>query len=138
MEVTPILSRYEGVADCFNTILMEEGVSGLFKGFGAMLLQYTVHFLIIKFSSKIISQVASVFSSPPTLFSENQSVCTPSPVRLNPRLSKESITNSSTSPRQTPWHGGSSPDHQGPTQRKAFLNDIKEDVNNGAGHQRDI
>jgi len=135
IEVTPILTRYEGVGDCFSTILQEEGLSGLFKGFGAVMLQYAVHFLIIKFSSKIISQVASVFSSPPTLFSDNQNVCTPSPVRLNPRQSKESITNSSTSPRQTPWHGGSSPDHQGPTQRKAFLNDIKEDVNNGAGEK---
>jgi len=58
-EVVPILTRYEGVADCFSTILQEEGFRGLFKGLGALLLQYGVHFLIIKFSSKIISQVAS-------------------------------------------------------------------------------
>ena len=57
IEVTPILTRYEGVSDCFATILQEEGISGLFKGFGAVLLQYAVHFLIIKFSSKLISQV---------------------------------------------------------------------------------
>ena len=57
IEVTPILTRYEGVADCFATILQEEGISGLFKGFGAVMLQYAVHFLIIKFSSKLISQV---------------------------------------------------------------------------------
>merc|ERR1712168_1646249 len=56
-EVVPVLTRYEGVADCFSTILQEEGFSGLFKGFGAMILQYGVHFLIIKFSSQIISQV---------------------------------------------------------------------------------
>ena len=55
--MTPILTRYEGVADCFSTILQEEGLSGLFKGFGAVMLQYAVHFLIIKFSSKLISQV---------------------------------------------------------------------------------
>lgn len=64
IEVVPILTRYEGVSDCFSTILQEEGFRGLFKGFGAVLLQYAVHFLIIKFSSKIISQVAQVFSNP--------------------------------------------------------------------------
>ena len=52
------------MSDCFSTILQEEGFRGLFKGFGAVLLQYAVHFLIIKFSSKIISQVAQVFSNP--------------------------------------------------------------------------
>jgi len=63
-EVIPILTRYEGVSDCFSTILREEGVRGLFKGFGALMLQYTVHFLIIKFSSQIISRVAQVITHP--------------------------------------------------------------------------
>ena len=47
--------------------MQEEGFSGLFKGFGAMILQYGVHFLIIKFSSQIISQVAQLLSNPPRL-----------------------------------------------------------------------
>lgn len=64
IEVVPILTRYEGVSDCFSTILQEEGFTGLFKGFGAVMMQYAVHFLIIKFSSKIITQVAQVFSNP--------------------------------------------------------------------------
>merc|ERR1712106_1027098 len=75
IEVVPILTRYEGVSDCFSTILQEEGFTGLFKGFGAVILQYAVHFLIIKFSSKIITQVAQVFSNP-KLF----------PVPADPRL----------------------------------------------------
>jgi len=62
-EVIPILTRYEGVTDCFSTILREEGVKGLFKGFGALVLQYSLHFLIIKFSSKIISKIAQVLST---------------------------------------------------------------------------
>merc|ERR1719334_2739964 len=61
-EVVPILTRYEGVSDCFSTILREEGIKGLFKGFGALLLQYGAYFLVIKFSSKIISQVAQLVS----------------------------------------------------------------------------
>jgi len=62
-EVIPILTRYEGVTDCFSTVVREEGVRGLFKGYGGVMLQYTLHFLIIKFSSKIISQIAKVLSS---------------------------------------------------------------------------
>ena len=68
LQVVPILTRYEGVSDCFSTILQEEGVRGLFKGFGAVLLQYAAHFLIIKFSSKIISAVAQLLSNTPRLF----------------------------------------------------------------------
>jgi len=61
-EVIPILTRYEGVSDCFSTILREEGARGLFKGFGALILQYSLHFLIIKFSSKVISQITQLLS----------------------------------------------------------------------------
>ena len=30
-EVIPILTRYEGVFDCFTTVVREEGFRGLFK-----------------------------------------------------------------------------------------------------------
>jgi len=62
-EVIPILTRYEGVFDCFTTVVREEGFRGLFKGYGGVILQYTLHFLVIKFSSKIISQIVKVLSS---------------------------------------------------------------------------
>ena len=95
------------------------------------MLQYTAHFLIIKFSSKIISQVATVFSNPPTLFTDTQSGTSP---RVSPRLSKDSIVNSSSSSRpQLGRYGGSPQDHRPSVSSKAFLNEIKEDVNNGAG-----
>lgn len=80
-EVVPILTRYEGVSDCFSTILREEGCSGLFKGFGAVLLQYAVHFVIIKFSSKVISQLAQVFSDTRLPFPDpRQGAPVPAPV----------------------------------------------------------
>ena len=41
-EFVPIMTCYEGFTDCFYTIITEEGVSGLFKGFGALMLQYAV------------------------------------------------------------------------------------------------
>jgi len=130
MEVTPILSRYEGLADCFTTILQEEGFSGLFKGFGAVILQYAVHFLIIKFSSKMVAAVATVLSSPPTIFPDNPSISSPGSARLSPKLSKESLS-------QARDHREFQATRQGepttPSSSKAYLNQIKEDVNNGAG-----
>ena len=126
MEVTPILSRYEGLGDCFTTIMQEEGFSGLFKGFGALVLQYTVHFLIIKFSSKMVAAVASVLSSPPTLFPDSQSLpSSPGQARLSPKLSRESFL-SAREPQMTARLGEST------TASKTYLNEIKEDVNNGA------
>jgi len=62
-EVIPILTRYEGVFDCFTTVIREEGFRGLFKGYGGVMLQYTLHFLVIKFSSQIIYQIFKVLSS---------------------------------------------------------------------------
>ena len=118
IEVTPILTRYEGVADCFSTILQEEGISGLFKGFGAVMLQYVVHFLVIKFSSKIISQVAQLFSDSPSflqdprLGSADDLMSAPasnlgatemesgSHISDTPRMSKNSITESPSSKRR--------------------------------------
>jgi len=102
IEVTPILTRYEGVADCFSTILQEEGISGLFKGFGAVVLQYAVHFLIIKFSSKIISQIAQVFSNPPNFLQDPRLLTSPpgenvapqSELRTGLRQPKDEILNS--------------------------------------------
>jgi len=34
IEVTPVITGYEGVLHCFRTIIEEEGFSGLYKGFG--------------------------------------------------------------------------------------------------------
>lgn len=88
-EVVPILSRYEGVGDCFTTILREEGVRGLFKGLGAMLLQYAVHYVVIKFSSQVISQLVQVFSHPSLTFGESSQggTATPSSSLVTPKSS---------------------------------------------------
>merc|ERR1712025_672692 len=102
IEVTPILTRYEGAGDCFSTILQEEGISGLFKGFGSVILQYAVHFLIIKFSSKIISQVAQIFSNPPNFLQDprlstegESSSSAMGDTRSSPRLSKDAVSSKS-------------------------------------------
>jgi hypothetical protein len=46
--VIPILTRYDGFFDCWNTITREEGRWGLYKGLGALILQYALQFSIIK------------------------------------------------------------------------------------------
>ena len=159
IEVTPILTRYEGVADCFSTILQEEGISGLFKGFGSVLLQYAVHFIIIKFSSKIISQVAQLFSNPPNFLQDprppgtetlppSQSACNNDPsgeVRSSPRLSKDVMMSPSAVRRQISSGLGLTRDkppvsgpaetvggHLGQPPNKKSLNEIKEGNETGA------
>ena len=96
-EVLPILTRYEGVADCFSTILQEEGFSGLFKGVGAMMLQYGVHFLIIKFSSKVITEVVQLLSSPRPPFPDPGAQLLPAPpshVTASPHVEEAAATRS--------------------------------------------
>ncbi len=59
-EVIPILTRYEGFFDCLSTVLEEEGPAGLFRGFGALILQYAVQFAVIRFSATVVGEVAKV------------------------------------------------------------------------------
>ncbi|XP_017744543.1 PREDICTED: solute carrier family 25 member 46 [Rhinopithecus bieti] len=52
-EVLPINTQYEGMRDCINTIRQEEGVFGFYKGFGAVIIQYTLHAAVLQIT-KII------------------------------------------------------------------------------------
>ena len=62
--VVPIITRYEGTADCFWSIMTEEGIGGLYKGFGALLLQYTLHAILLKMT-KLMFERLSEEASPP-------------------------------------------------------------------------
>lgn len=66
LEVVPIVTRYEGVFDCYSTILEEEGVSGLYKGFGALILQYGLHIAILKLTRCIFELLSSNQSKQPS------------------------------------------------------------------------
>jgi len=44
----PIITRYDGAFDCYSTIVSEEGFAGLYKGFGALVLQYALHVAVLK------------------------------------------------------------------------------------------
>lgn len=65
--VTPILTNYEGTVDCYDTTISQEGPSGLFKGFGALILQFTAHYAVLKLTRFVLTQVSILLksSSPP-------------------------------------------------------------------------
>ena len=62
--VVPIITRYEGVMDCLKSIIAEEGLGGLYKGFGALVLQYGVHVAILKLAKFIFERMAAEATTP--------------------------------------------------------------------------
>ena len=63
--VVPILTSYESFTDCYRQTLASEGVSGLYKGFGAMLLQFAAHIAVIKLGKWLITQISEIISNKP-------------------------------------------------------------------------
>uniref|UniRef100_A0A8C5S2N7 Solute carrier family 25 member 46 n=1 Tax=Laticauda laticaudata TaxID=8630 RepID=A0A8C5S2N7_LATLA len=54
-EVLPINTQYEGMKDCINSIKREEGMLGFYKGFGAIIVQYTLHVAVLQLTKVIYS-----------------------------------------------------------------------------------
>lgn len=63
--VVPILTSYEGAIDCYRTTVAIEGVAGLYKGFGAMCLQFAAHIALIKITKWLVVQITEICSSKP-------------------------------------------------------------------------
>lgn len=63
ISVLPVISTYEGVTDCFHTIVSEEGASGLYKGFGALVLDYALQLLLLKIAKVTFQEVEKLFTS---------------------------------------------------------------------------
>lgn len=57
--------QLRGVVDCYRQTLASEGVSGLYKGFGAMVLQFAAHVAVIKLGKWFITQISELMSSKP-------------------------------------------------------------------------
>lgn len=62
VQVVPILTSYEGAIDCYHSTVSTEGFLGLYKGFGAMVLQFAAHIAVIKISKWIIGQIIEICS----------------------------------------------------------------------------
>ena len=63
--VVPILTNYQGAVDCFRTTVSTEGFSGLYKGFGAIVLQFAAHIAVIKLTKWVINQITEIISNRP-------------------------------------------------------------------------
>lgn len=63
--VLPILTNYQGPIDCYAKTLNMEGTSGLYKGFGVMILQYSVHYLLIRMTTFVITELTCLLRSSP-------------------------------------------------------------------------
>ncbi|XP_056641486.1 mitochondrial outer membrane protein SLC25A46-like [Diorhabda sublineata] len=63
--VLPILTNYSGALDCYESCLLNEGVCGLYKGFGALVLQYSAHIALLKMSHWILTHVGNLVSPNP-------------------------------------------------------------------------
>jgi solute carrier family 25 protein 46 len=64
-EVIPILTNYEGARDCYITTLQQEGVAGLYKGFGALILQFAAHVAVIKLTKTVLTEIFNMLRSAP-------------------------------------------------------------------------
>lgn len=63
--VVPIMTSYEGAIDCYRSTIASEGVGGLYKGFGAILLQFAAHIAVIKIAKWVVTQVTEILSNKP-------------------------------------------------------------------------
>lgn len=64
-EVIPILTSYESAWDCYMTTLQQEGVAGLYKGFGALILQFAAHVAVIKLTKTVLTEISNMLRSTP-------------------------------------------------------------------------
>jgi solute carrier family 25 protein 46 len=77
--VIPILTSYEGARDCYVTTVQQEGVAGLYKGFGALILQFVAHVAVIKLTKVVLTEISSLLRSarkpPPAASSHPELAC---------------------------------------------------------------
>ncbi|XP_044256364.1 solute carrier family 25 member 46-like [Tribolium madens] len=62
--VLPILTNFAGAMDCYESCLASEGTLGLYKGFGALIMQYAVHIALIQFSRFLLTELGSLLHKP--------------------------------------------------------------------------
>ncbi|XP_011339281.1 solute carrier family 25 member 46 isoform X2 [Ooceraea biroi] len=58
--VTPLLTGYNSAIDCYRTIISMEGPYGLYKGFGAVILQYAMHFMVLRAAKWLLTELSTM------------------------------------------------------------------------------
>ncbi|TRY69383.1 hypothetical protein TCAL_07204 [Tigriopus californicus] len=108
-EVIPILTRYEGFWDCWSVVLYEEGWSGLFKGFGALLLQYGIHFALLRIGATAIDEVLKLLNPDAASTGEIKDVLATPPPPPRSTVNVTPIRGSSTPSSSSVWASSSLP-----------------------------
>ncbi|KAK7115532.1 mitochondrial outer membrane protein SLC25A46-like [Littorina saxatilis] len=86
--VIPISTRYEGFMDCFRCIFAEEGIQGFYRGFGALVMQYMAHAMILRTAKLLFERLSQEFGPPPQRRTERSAMSMqPSPPSPYPSLS---------------------------------------------------
>ncbi|XP_053406101.1 mitochondrial outer membrane protein SLC25A46-like [Mercenaria mercenaria] len=57
-EVSGISTQYTGVLDCFRSIIIEEGFLGLYRGFGAFILQFSIYAAGLKIVQYLFEKIS--------------------------------------------------------------------------------
>ena len=57
LDVVPVITRYSGAVDCCRDVLLQEGLSGFYRGLGALILQYALHGAVIKLTQLILMRM---------------------------------------------------------------------------------
>ncbi|OXU29316.1 hypothetical protein TSAR_014725 [Trichomalopsis sarcophagae] len=65
--VTALLTDYSGAVDCYRNIISTEGPLGLYKGFGALMMQFAVHVLVLKTTKWILTEIGTMLKPKPKL-----------------------------------------------------------------------
>lgn len=60
--------------DCYNTTIAKEGFGGLYKGFGALVLQLAAHLAIIKFTTFVVTEMSNLLKPANTPTNSDESV----------------------------------------------------------------
>ncbi|KYN37347.1 Solute carrier family 25 member 46 [Trachymyrmex septentrionalis] len=63
--VTPLLTGYTSATDCYRTIISTEGPLGLYKGFGALILQFAVHFMVLRATKWLLTELGTMLMPKP-------------------------------------------------------------------------
>ncbi|XP_057336755.1 mitochondrial outer membrane protein SLC25A46-like [Microplitis mediator] len=72
--VMPLLTGYSGAIDCYRTIVSTEGTLGLYKGFGALVLQFGIHFLVLKATKYILTEIGTILKTKPKVVKTQQNI----------------------------------------------------------------
>lgn len=59
------MTNYCGAVDCYESCAQKEGAFGLYKGFGALILQFAAHVALIRITRYLLTEITLLLHKPP-------------------------------------------------------------------------